>query len=181
MTPGGLALMRTILVIGFGNPGRCDDGLGPALADWLERRGIPGVTVDSDYQLTVEDAHAVARQEVVVFADASVSGSEPFYFRRTRPHGTPGFSSHSVEPGEVLALAETLFGARPEAYVLGIRGYAFNEFGEGLSERARGNLEAASEFMERVLREDRCAASECGETEEGDRVQVGVQDGMRRV
>jgi hydrogenase maturation protease len=155
--------MRRILVIGFGNPGRQDDGLGPALAAWLEGRGLPGVTVDSDYQLTVEDAEATARQEIVIFADASVGGSEPFYFRRVRPHGAPGFSSHSVEPGEVLALAEAIFGARPEAYVLGIRGHAFNEFGEGLSAQAQANLAAASEFLERVLREDRCAVSECGE------------------
>ncbi len=155
--------MRRKLVIGFGNPGRRDDGLGPALAAWLEGRGLPGVSVDSDYQLTVEDAEAVARQEVVVFADASVGGSEPFYFQRVQPRGSPGFSSHSVEPGEVLALAEAIFGARPEAYVLGIRGYAFNEFGEGLSERAHANLAAASDFLERVLREDRCAAAECGE------------------
>ena len=163
MTAAGTPAMRRILVIGFGNPGRRDDGLGPALAAWLEERGIPGVTVDSDYQLTVEDAEAVARQDVVVFADASVGGSEPFYFLAVQPHGSPGFSSHSVEPGEVLALAETLFAARPEAYMLGIRGYAFNEFGEGLSERARDNLAMASAFIERVLREDRCAASECGE------------------
>jgi hydrogenase maturation protease len=155
--------MRNTLVIGFGNPGRRDDGLGPALAAWLEGRDIPGVTVDSDYQLTVEDAEAVARHEVVVFVDAAVGGSEPFYFRRTHPCGSPGFSSHSVEPGEVLALAGALFGARPEAYVLGIRGYAFNEFGEGLSERAAANLAAARDFMDRVLRGDRCAASECGE------------------
>ena len=155
--------MRRTLVIGFGNPGRRDDGLGPALAAWLDGRAIPGVTVDSDYQLTVEDAEAVARHEVVVFADAAVGGSEPFYFRRTHPRGAPGFSSHGVEPGEVLALAEALFGARPEAYVLGIRGYAFNEFGEGLSDLAAANLAAAGEFMERVLRGDRCAAEECGE------------------
>lgn len=154
--------MRRILVIGFGNPGRCDDGLGPALAAWLEGRSLPGVTVDSDYQLTVEDADSVARHDVVVFADASVGGSEPFYFRRTQPHGTLGFSSHSVEPGEVLALAATLFDGTPEAYVLGIRGYAFNEFGEGLSGKASANLAAAAAFIDCVLREDRCATSECG-------------------
>lgn len=144
--------MRTILFIGYGNPGRRDDGLGPALAERVERLGIPGVTADSDYQLTVEDAESVARHDVVVFADASVSGAEPFTFRRLAPRGAPGFSSHSVEPEEVLALAEALFGARPEAYVLGLRGYEFDAFGEGLSLRASVNLDEAETFIARALR-----------------------------
>ena len=90
--------MRTVLFIGYGNPGRRDDGLGPGLAERVERLAIPGVTVDSDYQLTVEDAEAVARHEVTIFADASIGGMEPFYFRRVEAHGVPGFSSHGVEP-----------------------------------------------------------------------------------
>jgi len=137
----------SVLLIGFGNPGRCDDGLGPALAQQLEGLGIVGLEVDSDYQLTVEDAEAVSRYEVVVFVDASVNGAEPFEFKRLEPHGSPGFSSHSVEPEEVLMLAKTLFGKTPKAYMLGIRGYEFNEFGEGLSAKAAENLKAAVEFV----------------------------------
>lgn len=144
--------MRKVLLIGYGNPGRLDDGLGPCLAASIERLDLAGVTVDSDYQLTVEDAEAVARHDVVVFADASVAGSEPFSFRRLRAGGAPGFSSHGVEPGEVLALAGALFGREPEAYVLGIRGYAFDGFGEGLSERARANLDEAAVFVADVIR-----------------------------
>jgi hydrogenase maturation protease len=155
--------MRSVLLIGYGNPGRRDDGLGPQLAAELEGRGLSGLTVDSDYQLTVEDADSVARHEVAVFADAAVTGTEPFYFRRLAPGGTPGFSSHSVEPAEVLALSQTLFNRLPEAYVLGIRGYDFNEFGEGLSGRARANLARAAAFIERVIRAGTFAESECGE------------------
>ena len=50
-----------ILLIGFGNPGRLDDGLGPALADAIEKLALPGVTVESNYQLTVEDAAEIAK------------------------------------------------------------------------------------------------------------------------
>ena len=155
--------MRTVLFIGYGNPGRRDDGLGPGLAARVERLAIPGVTVDSDYQLTVEDAEAVARNEVTIFADASVGGTEPFYFRRVSARGAPGFSSHGVEPEEVLALAVDLFGARPEAYVLGIRGYEFNAFGEGLSPRAAANLALAEAFIGGVLRGGSWATGECGD------------------
>lgn len=139
--------MNRVLLIGFGNPGRMDDGLGPMLAEELEGAGTEGLDVESDYQLTVEDAEAVSRYDKVIFVDASANGPEPFDFREIQPGGAPGFSSHSVEPDEVLMLAKTLFGKTPKAYLMGIRGYEFNEFGEGLSERAAGNLKSAVEFV----------------------------------
>jgi hydrogenase maturation protease len=144
-----------VLLLGYGNPGRLDDGLGPALAAALEARRIPGLEVESDYQLTVEDAHAVAAHDVVVFADADVKGREPFYFRRVvEAAAGPGFSSHGAEPEEVLTLARRLFRADTRAYVLGIRGYEFDEFGERLSARAQANLDAAVAFVERLMREE---------------------------
>jgi hydrogenase maturation protease len=161
-------LSRT-LVIGYGNPGRLDDGLGPALAQRLERLGIPGLTVESDYQLTVEDAAQVAACDHVVFADAAVAGREPFAFRRIEPAEEGiGFSSHSVEPAAVLGMARALFRATAKGYALAIRGYEFNEFGERLSEKARANLDAAARFLEGVIRndllEDAALAGACGRT-----------------
>lgn len=148
-----------ILLIGYGNPGRLDDGLGPALADAVTAMKLPGVTVESNYQLTVEDAATVAEHDVVVFADAALSGLEPFSFRRIEPKAELSFTTHSVEPEAVLGLAWELFGARTRGYVLGVRGYAFNEFGETLSERARINLAAAASFLRRAFRDGRlCAA-----------------------
>lgn len=143
-----------VLVIGYGNPGRLDDGLGPALAAALEKRNLPGVTVEADYQLTVEDAAALAEHDVVVFADADAAGPEPYSFRRVDPGKTGlSFTSHSIAPAAVLALAHTLFAAKTEGYVLGIRGYEFDQFGESLSPRARANLEAATKFIAGVLGE----------------------------
>jgi hypothetical protein len=51
----------------------------------------------------------------------------------------------------VLALAKDLFGAEPETWLLGIRGYEFNEFGEGLSARAATNLAAAMDWARGAL------------------------------
>jgi hydrogenase maturation protease len=146
-----------ILVYGYGNPGRLDDGLGPALAAALAAEAIPGVTCDSNYQLSVEDAAAVAAHDVAIFVDADTAGPEPFWFDRIEPRRELSFSSHSCSPQAVLALAEDLLGGRAEAYLLGIRGYEFNEFGEGLSERAGANLGAAIEFLRLALEERRFA------------------------
>jgi hydrogenase maturation protease len=133
-----------ILLIGFGNPGRRDDGLGPKLAESVERLAQPGVVVESDYQLTVEDAADLAKYAVVVFADADRAGPEPFWVKRIHPGPRRlSFSSHSISAEDVLGLAKDLFQAEPAAYLMGIRGYAFDEFGEGLSPKAQENLQAA--------------------------------------
>jgi len=146
---------RKILVIGYGNPGRLDDGLGPACAEQIEALGLPGVSVDADYQLNVEHAAAAARHDVVVFADASVDGEAPFSFTPLAPAAEIGFTSHSVAPAAVLAVARTLFDSGVQGFALGIRGYRFNEFGEALSRRARQNLSAAVGFLDEIIRGDR--------------------------
>ncbi len=144
---------RDVLLIGFGNPGRLDDGLGPALAKAVEAMDLPGLTVDADYQLTVEDAAEVARHEVVIFADADTAGAEPFWVKRIQPAGgRVSFSSHSVQPEAVLALANELFGVQVESYILGIRGYEFNEFGERLSPKAQANLAEAVDHVASAVR-----------------------------
>lgn len=140
-----------ILLIGYGNPGRLDDGLGPELVEMLEKVNLPGVTVDANYQLTVEDASDIAENDVVIFADASLNGSEPFSFSEIQPRKALSFSSHSIEPEAVLDLAYDLFKAKTKGYTLGIRGYEFNEFGSKLSEKAKKNLDQAFEFIKKVL------------------------------
>ena len=143
----------TTLVLGFGNPAREDDGLGPAAAERIAALAIGGVTVDSDYQLTVEDAADAARYGRVVFVDAAADGVEPFTFSRVEGKSEMTLSSHSVSPEGVVGLAGELFGARPEAYLLGIRGYSFEMFTERMTDRAVENLEKAVDFLSRYLGE----------------------------
>ena len=148
------------LVLGWGNPGRLDDGLGPAFTEALAQAlASPGdVAIDTDYQLTMEDAATVARYERVLFVDADRTGPAPFCMGRIGPsRDGSSFSTHSVTPGGVLALSRDLFDHEPEAWLLGIRGYDFDEFGEKLSERARLNLADAVNFVRSAL--DRSPAS----------------------
>ncbi|HNX34177.1 MAG TPA: hydrogenase maturation protease [Kiritimatiellia bacterium] len=134
-----------ILVIGYGNPGRRDDGLGAAFAERIQALELPGIAVDADYQLTVEDSASIAQCDIVLFADASVNGPEPFELTPVQmpPCVTTGFSTHGLSAGALLKLSSELFGFSPKAFQLAIRGYDFGDFGEQLSERAQGNLEAA--------------------------------------
>ncbi len=140
-----------VLVIGYGNPARGDDGLGPAAIEAIEKLDIGGITVDADYQLTVEDAAQVAEHDVVIFIDAAMTGNVPYSFTRLEPKYQDSFSSHSIEPAAVLGLAKNLFHAHSEGYLLGIRGYSFPMFTETLTEKARENLIQAIAFLETAL------------------------------
>ena len=148
-----------ILLIGYGNPGRLDDGLGPACARRLSALDLPGVTIDANYQLNVEDATAVAEHDIVIFADAAVGGKEPFGLYELRPAREWSFTTHSVEPATVLAMAHEMFSSSTRGYALGIRGYEFNEFGERISPPAQANLEAAVAFLAQAIRADALAAA----------------------
>lgn len=142
--------MRSVIVFGFGNPGRRDDGLGPALADRLEKEPLPGVVPDSDYQLNVEDGYTISEHDAVVFVDASVSCAEPFEFCAIEPSAEITFTTHAISPESVLALCHDLYNPRVKGYVLAIRGYDF-ELVEELTTRAKANLDAAYGFLRETL------------------------------
>lgn len=140
-----------ILLLCYGNPAREDDGLGPALALEMEEYGFSGLTVDADYQLQVEDAVTASRHKVVIFADAAAEGDEPFSFTKLETQDEIRIESHSVDPETILGLARRLSPAQREGYLLGIRGYSFNAFTEGLGEKARRNLSSAKQFLTAFL------------------------------
>jgi hydrogenase maturation protease len=133
-----------VLVFGIGNPGRRDDGLGPALADALARTelGPKSVTSEFRYQLNVEDALTMKDFDIVVFADAAKSGRTPVTLMKIEPAATIAFSTHALDPASVLALCAELYGRAPDGYALAIRGEEF-DIGEGLSPRAERNLVSA--------------------------------------
>ncbi|WP_305987745.1 hydrogenase maturation protease [Roseibium sp. MMSF_3544] len=136
-----------MLLIGYGNPGRGDDGLGPAFSEAMAARNLSGLAVDTDYQLVAEHALAISTHDVVVFVDAEIGGVDAYSFQELEPGVPQALGSHSLSPQSVLALCETLYGARPRAFVLGITGTEFGEVKEGLSATARANLAVAETFF----------------------------------
>jgi len=135
------------LLIGYGNPGRQDDGLGPALAAKVEEKRPSGWVVEIDYQLVVEHALDIVGYETIIFADASVNGETPFIYREVHPEPLEDFTGHGLSPEAVMYLAKTLFHCNAQGFVLGMRGYEFDKFEERLSDAARNNLEAAHRFI----------------------------------
>ncbi len=143
-------MRNKVLVYGYGNPGRQDDGLGPALVERLAAERLSGVATDSNYQLQVEDALSVSESDTVIFVDAAVSGEEPFSFTELEPADEITFTTHSVSPGSVLALCNEMYGRAVRAYVLAIRGYGW-EFLEELTPVAQQNLDQALCFIKKKI------------------------------
>jgi hydrogenase maturation protease len=149
------------LLIGIGNPGRQDDGLGPALVERLagsrppERSvvQIAGGTADTfwAYQLNIEDAHLLRDYEVVVFTDACLEGDGPAAMGPIEPAAAIAFTTHEMSPASVLALGEELYGETPRAFLLAIRGYAW-EMEEGLTAESVPNLDLAESLLREFLR-----------------------------
>jgi hydrogenase maturation protease len=148
LTEGG---GKRVLLIGYGNPAREDDGIGPAVAEIVDKLHIPGLTVESGYQLDVEDAADIAEHDMVVFVDACVNCEGPYTFTEIEPSLDISFSSHSVEPEILMGMAKQLFKAGTRGYALGIHGYSFEMFKEEMTERAVDNMGKAVEFLLGVL------------------------------
>lgn len=140
------------LIIGIGNCGRTDDGLGWAFLDQIKER-LPG-NIDHvyRYQLQVEDAELISHYGTVYFVDAHTQPWEDgFTYERCQPKATHGFSTHELEPETVVYLAETLYNKLPDTFVLGISGVSF-DLKMGLTREAEENLSKALDFFnEKIL------------------------------
>jgi len=109
-----------ILVVGYGNDLRSDDGAGRVVASQIEAMALPGVFVRSQSQLTPELALDITRTDLVVFVDANVD-CEEMTVQPVQP-GPPGAQSmsHHTDPATLLLLAEDLGRVPPNAYVVSI-------------------------------------------------------------
>ena len=143
-----------ILVYGYGNPGREDDGLGSELVrrleDWSKVINYQGLSFDSNYQLNIEDADAIAEKDLVIFVDASTEDIKDFILTEVTGERDVSFTTHAASPGYIVKLCEELFNKKPEVYLLHIKGYCW-EFREGLSPQAESNLIKALQYLKEYL------------------------------
>ena len=141
------------VVIGYGNPGRGDDGAGPLLAERVEQWALPAVEVVSDYQLNVEHAADVAESDLAIFIDASVDAPEPWELRPLAPANRNDFTTHAMLPETVLETSDKVYGARPPSFVLAVRGDNF-ELGAKPSADFLRRIESATGLLLKILSAD---------------------------
>jgi hydrogenase maturation protease len=109
-----------VLVIGYGNPLRGDDGFGYRAAE-----RIPGAI--AVHQLTPELMDPISQADRVVFLDAT-AGGVPGEIRRRRvePSTSGGAFTHHSTPEGLLAGAKALYGCAPEAILITVCGARFD-------------------------------------------------------
>jgi hydrogenase maturation protease len=158
-----------VLVIGYGNALRTDDGVGWHAARLLA--GDPrlaGVVVVAEHQLVPELAFDLSLASLVVLLDASTETPAGTVTVRSmaQPDGAasgadtgparagqaPGASSHHVDPELLLALARELYGRAPEAVVVSV-GVAEMGLGEGLTPAVEAALPAVADIVARLVEE----------------------------
>lgn len=140
-----------LLVIGYGNTLRSDDGVGPKVADAVAALNLPGVTALACPQLTPELAEPIAQAGVVVFVDAAVDAPDEVRLRPLSPDSSSRILAHAAAPAAMLALARDVFGHAPVAWWLTLPA-ANLAFGEELSTQAESCLRTAVAQIRELVR-----------------------------
>jgi hydrogenase maturation protease len=134
--------MSRLLIIGYGNPLRGDDGLGWHAAERLrDRITDPEVEVRAVHQLTPELSDPLSRAGRAVFIDAAAEGEPGAIERRSiEPAAGETAFTHQATPEALLAAARALFGRAPEAVLFSVP-VESTELGAGLTPKVADALE----------------------------------------
>lgn len=116
-----------ILLIGYGNPLRGDDGVGDVLAQQLEQRlqNRP-VQILTPHQLTPELVAVIANADLVIFIDAAegeIAGRISCQMLMSQP--VDGIFTHNATPSALLAAAHDWYGVKPAGLMISIVGESF--------------------------------------------------------
>jgi hydrogenase maturation protease len=149
-----LTVSPKILIYGYGNPGRQDDGLGISVVEriekWIRKHKLDFVKTDCNYQLNIEDAAEIADKELVIFVDATKEDINDFLITTVEPSNKIQFTSHSISPSYLLNLCNVIYNKSPDVYLLHIKGYKW-EFLETMTEEARRNLDKSYNFLKKFI------------------------------
>ncbi len=133
-----------ILIIGYGNTLRSDDGIGQKVAEEVEKWGDPRVRSLYLHQLTPELVLEMATAKMVIFVDAIQMTDQirEIEFKTITVNEDNNNSNHSSNPQYLLNLTQQLYNKKPVVFWLLIPVINF-DFGENFSPIALKGLEIA--------------------------------------
>jgi len=143
------------LVLACGNTLRCDDGVGPRLAEWAAERfrEDSSVRVLARQQWTPDLAADIADADSVLFVDSSVD-SAPGRVNLTPVAlhiGNSGGTTHHMDPPGLLGLTNALYGSMSAHAMLLTVGAGSTELGESFSEPVEAALPRARGILEKTV------------------------------
>jgi len=130
---------------------RGDDGVGPRVAEAIEKLNLPGVCTLVCQQLSPEYADRVSRAHTVVFVDAAVDAPREVQLRKLEPGESSQLMAHAADPRTMLALARDVFGHAPQAWWLTIPAVNL-DFSETLTPGAQRGFAEAVEKIQALCR-----------------------------
>ncbi len=138
--------MSQILIIGYGNPLRGDDGFGWHLARRLQKKSHDAeIEIIACQQLTPDLAEKISRARDVIFADASNEPqTEEIALRKlTDEQAASNDFSHHLNPPTLLKMTRLLYDAKPRAAFLVTAPAHELGYGEHLSPQMTDALDKA--------------------------------------
>ena len=151
---GSRTACTKVLIIGYGSPIRGDDAIGPLVADRLECEGVPeGVEVISRHILTAELVADLVEHDRVIFLDAAVDGPPgEVRCRQLAPDASAmSTMAHFLDPRELLAWCETLYGQVPETFLVSACGTSFDYANYSLTPDAEAAMEPMIERVRQMI------------------------------
>jgi len=140
-------IKQKYIIIGIGNYGRQDDGLGWEFLDLIIPDKPKNVVCEYRFQLQIEDSELIGNYDTVIFIDASKSNlKQGFEWSVCESSNKYSFSTHALKPETILYLSENLYKKKPKAYILAVQGYHW-ELQNGLSKKAKRNLIGAFKYL----------------------------------
>ena len=141
-----------ILVIGYGNTLRRDDGAGVRLAEHLADGLSARIRVETGHQLTPEMALTVAAADVdgVVFIDASVTATEIALKRIDLDNDVSPSVGHHLTPEALMVYANRLYGRTPPAWLVTLPAYDLGH-GESLTDQTEAWVCAGCERVRALI------------------------------
>ena len=142
--------MNRILVIGYGNTLRGDDGAGVYAAEEIGKR-FPAVTALPVHQLTPELAEFISQAEIVIFIDAQIGIREVTQHVIGLNHETDQPRTHFFSPETLVQLSQQLYQRTPLRTVcFGIPAQDFS-FSEKLTPQTQEHLQACINMIEMII------------------------------
>ncbi len=147
--------LKPILLIGYGNTLRSDDGVGWYVADSIIGKLGDRIDIIKADQITVEMTEDIKDRKLVIFVDAHVSDKDDWLkAEEIFPDLKFGMTAHIFTPSALLALCEKIYNKCPKAYLFSIKGINY-DFGEKLSEQTKSSAETAvtqiTELIHRLI------------------------------
>jgi len=146
--------LKQVLVVGYGNTLRSDDGVGLyAVREIQKTMTRSNIELMEVVQLYPELAETLSRKDFAIFIDAAMEGiSGETNFEPIHPVPKTSGMSHSTDPETLLFAAKELYGHAPKALLATVAGECFG-LGTTLSAEVEASMKGVAARVVQIIEE----------------------------